>query len=97
LLAKSGARGAIQDRYCQGLIASALSHRRTVDGEMSTTTPASIASQASSRLDHRDSGMPRVAGSSQAIAVTCARCTGVKCRGRPDRCASTSPASRPVA
>jgi hypothetical protein len=37
---------------------------------MSTTTPDSITSQASSKLDQRDSGMPRIAGSSQAIAVT---------------------------
>ena len=43
LPAKSGARGAIQDRYCQGLIASVASQRATVDAEMSTTIPASIA------------------------------------------------------
>jgi hypothetical protein len=61
---------------------------------MSTTIPASIASQANSKLDQRDNGMPRVAGSSQAIAVTCARCTALKRRGRPGRCASASPANR---
>ena len=69
---QSGARGAIQERYGQGLVASVASQRATVDGEMSTTIPASIASQASSKLDQRDRGMPRVAGSSHAIAVTCA-------------------------
>jgi hypothetical protein len=71
--------------------------RRTVDGEMSTTTPASIASHANSKLDQRDSGIPRVAGSSHAIAVTWARCTALKRRGRPGRRASASPASRPRA
>jgi hypothetical protein len=75
------------------LSASEANHRRTVEAEMPTTTPASIASIASSKLDHRDSGIPRVAGSSQAIAVTCACCTGVNRRGRPGRCPSASPAS----
>jgi hypothetical protein len=61
---------------------------------MLATIPASIASQASSKLDQRDNGIPWVAGTSQAIAVTCARCTALKRRGRPGRCASASPVNR---
>jgi hypothetical protein len=34
----------IQDRYCQGLIASADSQRRTVEAEMVSTMPRSPAS-----------------------------------------------------
>ena len=65
LAAKSGARGAIQDRYCHGLSASAASQRRTVAAEMSATIPAPTASHATSMLDHRDNGIPRSAGNSQ--------------------------------
>jgi len=65
-----------------------------VDGEISTTIPASIASHATSKLDQRDSGMPLLAGSSQAIATTCARCTALNRGGRPERGASRSPANR---
>jgi hypothetical protein len=46
LVAKSGSRGNSQDRYCQGLIASVASHRRTVDAETASTMPRATASWA---------------------------------------------------
>ena len=56
LVAKSGSRGKIQDRCCQGLIASAVNQRRTVAGEIVSAIPRVTASAASSALDHRDNG-----------------------------------------
>jgi hypothetical protein len=63
LAAKSGSRGKIQDLYCQGLIASSASHRRTVDAEIPTAMPCVTASRANSGHDHRDNGAPLAAGS----------------------------------
>ena len=40
LAAKSGSRMKIQDRYCQGLSASAASQRRTVEAEIAAAMPA---------------------------------------------------------
>src|SRR6185437_8735461 len=82
----------IHDRYCQGLIASSDSHRRTVAGESDAAIPSSTAWRASSGHDHRDSGRPLSAGGVQAIALTWATCTSVNSGGRPDRFASASDA-----
>ena len=83
--AKSGSRGKIQDRCCQGLIASAASQRRTVEAEIEATTPRRLASAASSGQLHLASGMSASAGSSQARAFTSATCTALNRRGRPVR------------
>ena len=60
--AKSGSRGKIQDRCCQGLIASAASQRRTVAAEIVSAIPRVIASVANSVLDHRDNGCTGLGG-----------------------------------
>ena len=60
--AKSGSRGKIQDRCCQGLIASAASQRRTVAAEIVSAIPRVITSVASSVLDHRDNGCTGLGG-----------------------------------
>ena len=49
------------------------------------------------RLDHRDCGIPRLAGSSQARAIAWTRCTGLNRGGRPERGASLSRPSGGVA
>ncbi len=92
LAAKSGSRGKIHDRCCQGLRASWTSQRRTVDAETASTMPRATASTASSGALHRDSGTPVSAGSSQASALTVTTATGGKARGRPVRGRSFNPA-----
>jgi hypothetical protein len=92
-VAKSGTRGKIHDWWYQGRIASLVSHRRTVEAEMSSTTPLSTASSARSAWLKRDRGTLRVAGSSQAIALTWACCARVNLGGRPGRSRSRNPAS----
>jgi hypothetical protein len=89
---KSGSVMKIHDWYCQGLIASSDSHRRTVAEEIDAAIPSSTACRASSGHDHRDSGSPLSAGRVQAIALTWATCTSVNSGGRPDRFASASEA-----
>jgi hypothetical protein len=59
------------------LIASSCSQRQIVDADASVT-PRSITSRCSSRRENFDSGSPRVAGSSHAIALTSATCCGGK-------------------
>jgi len=81
--AKSGSRTEIQDRWCQGLIASSARMRRTVDAEIGSAIPPLTTSTARSRQVHVDSGTPCLAGSSQASAMTSARCTSVNSLGRP--------------
>jgi hypothetical protein len=76
LAAKSGSRGKIHDWYCHGLIASAASHRRTVDAETDSTSRSTTACAASSEELHRDSGTSREAGGSHAIALTPATTSG---------------------
>ena len=78
LTAKSGSRGKIHDRCCQGLRTSSASQRRTVDAETASTIPRATASTASSGALHRDSGAPDSAGSSQASALTPTTATGGK-------------------
>ena len=92
--AKSGSRGKIQDRCCQGLIASAASQRRTVEADTDATTPRRLASAARSGQLHFASGRSVSAGSSHANAFTSATWTALNRRGRPDRGRSVRPASR---
>jgi hypothetical protein len=66
-----------QQRCCQGLIASSCSQRQIVEAEASVT-PRSTTSRCSSVRVKRDSGRPCVTGSSQAIALTSATCSGGK-------------------
>jgi hypothetical protein len=89
--AKFGSRTEIHDRYCHGLMASAVSIRRTVEADMVSAIPAEITSVASSGPLHFDSGTPEVAGSEQANALTSARCSAVNVGGRPLRGRSLSP------
>jgi IMP dehydrogenase/GMP reductase len=67
---KSGSRGKIQDRCCQGLIASALSQRQMVVPEIEATMPDSTAARARSGHCQRASGwgLLAFAGNSQASA-----------------------------
>jgi hypothetical protein len=53
----------IQDWYCQGLSASCLSQRRTVEAEIAPAMARATTSRASSGADQRDSGVPLSAGS----------------------------------
>jgi hypothetical protein len=52
----------IQERCCQGLIASSASHRAIVDAEIAAAMPRMIASRANSGQLQRDSGTPCSAG-----------------------------------
>src|SRR4029450_618341 len=70
LAAKSGSRGKIQERCRQGLSASWSSQRHSVETETSLTRPLVMTSSRSSARLQRLSGTARVAGSSQAIALT---------------------------
>ena len=83
LVAKSGSRGNIQQRCCQGRMASSLSHRHTVLSLMVATTPADRMYRAMSAVLHRDKGTPLVAGNSQASALTCMTTSGGKNPGAP--------------
>jgi hypothetical protein len=82
LAAKSGSRGKSQERTCQGLIAASCSQPQIVVAEASVT-PRSITSRCSSVRVKRPSGRPWVAGSSQAIALTSATCSGGKTARAP--------------
>jgi hypothetical protein len=59
---KFGSRTKIQDRYCQGLSASSLSQRRTVEGEIDPAMDRATTSRANSGHDQRDRGAPVPAG-----------------------------------
>src|SRR5262245_23435942 len=78
LVAKSGSRGKIQDRCCQGLIASAESQRQMVVPEIEATMPCSMAARARSGQHQRASGAPTLVGSSQASALTATTTSGGK-------------------
>ncbi len=82
------------DWYCQGLSASWLSHRRTVEAEMGGQIPSVMIWRASSGADHRANGRPLSVAGRHANALTCATCTGVNLGGRPDRFPSLN-ADRP--
>src|SRR3990172_9032456 len=81
LVAKSGSRGNIQQRCCQGRMASSLSHRHTVLWLRVATMPQRWASRTMSAVLKRDSGRPSVDGNSQAMALTCTTTSGGKNRG----------------
>src|SRR3990170_581103 len=70
LAAKKGSRGKIQHRCCHGLIASSESQRQTVLSLIRATSPVRLASAATSVTLILESGIPKDAGSSQAMAFT---------------------------
>src|SRR5712691_3042434 len=78
LAAKSGSRGKIHVRCCQGRMASSVSHRHTVVSLMVATMPARCASRTRSPMLSRDSGTPSVAGSSHARALIWTTTSGGK-------------------
>src|SRR5674476_1252528 len=69
LAAKFGSLMKIQDWYCQGLIASSASHRRTVDVDTDAAIPSATTCAARSGQLHRDSGTPLASGGWQASAL----------------------------
>jgi len=69
LTAKSGSRGKIHDRCCQGLIASAASQRRTEEADIETTTPCCCAWAARLGQPDRDS---QVGTAGVGVAAGCA-------------------------
>src|SRR5580765_825006 len=66
---KCGSRGKIQQRCFHGRMASSCSQRQTVLSLMRATRPERSACRATSATLSRDSGRPRLAGSSQASAL----------------------------
>src|SRR3989337_3461497 len=78
LAAKKGSRVKIQHGCCHGLIASSESQRQTVLSLMRATRPVRLASAATSAVLIRESGIPRDAGSSQAMALTWTTSSGGK-------------------
>ena len=80
-LENSGSRTEIQDRRCQGLRASAASHRPIVDAEAAIWQRAA-SSRASSGQHHLASGTPDSAGSAHASATASARSVAVNTGGR---------------
>src|SRR5512132_69370 len=70
LAAKAGSRGKIQERCRQGLSAASLSHRQSVETDTWSIRPVVMTSSRSSARLQRPSGTARIAGSSQAIALT---------------------------
>src|SRR3989304_648053 len=105
LAAKSGSRGKIQHRCCQGLIASSESQRQTVLSLIRATSPVRRASAATSVTLIRESGIPRDAGSSQAMALTWTtspggenpRATGAGVLVKPRQALPEKPISPPAA
>jgi hypothetical protein len=73
------------------LIASWASQRRSVEVDTSAARPLAMTSARSSARLQRLIGTLRVAGSSQAIAVTSATTTAANTRGRPGRGRSRRP------
>ena len=66
---KCGSRGKIQQRCCQGRIASSCNQRHTVLSLMLATSPERCACRATSATLSRDSGRPKVVGRSHASAL----------------------------
>src|SRR5260370_8997901 len=79
--ANSGSRGKIQVRCCHGRIASSWSHRQTVLSLIRATMPDRCASRTISAVLSRESGRPRVTGSSHASALICTTSSGGKSPG----------------
>ncbi len=80
LSSKSGARGKIQLRWVQGLIASSSSQRQMVMSEIEATSPRRITSAWMLGTCRREKGSPRRAGSSHAMALTATTSSGGKNR-----------------
>jgi hypothetical protein len=78
------------------LIGSSASQRHSVVVETSVTRPVASSSVRSSARLQRPSGTPRVAGSSQAIALATVTTAAGNTRGRPGRLRSARP-SKPSA
>jgi hypothetical protein len=76
LLSKSGSRGRIQQRCCQGRIASSCSQRHKVLSLIVATKPWSRAYRANSGTLQRAKGCSRREGSSQAKALICTTSSG---------------------
>ena len=83
-MANCGSRGKIQQRCCQGRIASSLSQRQTVLSLMVATNPNCRACRATSATLKRDSGRWCAAGGSQASALIWMTTSGGK-SPRPPR------------
>src|SRR5439155_24076897 len=83
LRAKSGSRGKIQQRCCQGRMASWCSQRHTVLSLMVATSPERCASATNLGTLQRASGCWRRLGSSHARALTCTTTSGGKSPGAP--------------
>src|SRR6266851_5647637 len=75
---KSGSRGKIQHRCCQGRMASSLSHLQIVVSLTVAKRPERRTCEPSSARLHRDRGRPSLAGSSQAMALTRTTTSGGK-------------------
>ena len=81
LASNCGSRGKIQQRCCQGRIASSCSQRQTVLSLIRATNPECSACRATSATLSRDNGRPKVAGSSQASALISTLISGGKSPG----------------
>jgi hypothetical protein len=75
LVAKSGSRGKIQQRCCQGRMASSFSHRQRVSLR-EAVNPQARTCEASSATLQRERGAPSRLGNSQAMALTCTTSSG---------------------
>ena len=91
--AKSGSRGKIQLRCCQGRMASSWSQRQTVLSLMVATKPWPSTSRPISALLSRDSGKPRC-GQLTRDGLNLDHDSGGKNSGRPERGRSSRPARR---
>jgi len=94
IAARLDARREIVSMCCQGWMASACSQRHAVMSLMVATSPAWRTCRPRSATLQRDSGIPCVAGNSQARALTCTTRSGGETGGRPGRDRSSRPASR---
>src|SRR6266566_7625838 len=70
LASKSGSRGKIQQRCCQGRMASSLSHRQMVVSLTDAVRPQVRTWAPSSATLQRERGTPKRWGNSQAMALT---------------------------
>jgi hypothetical protein len=75
---KSGSRGKIQQRCCQGRMAFSLSHCQTVVSLRDAVRPQARTWAPSSATLQRERGTPKRVGNSQAIALTCTTSSGGK-------------------
>jgi hypothetical protein len=78
---KSGSRGKIQQRCCQGRMASSFSHRQMVASLRDAVRPQARTWEPSSATLQREKGSPTRLGNSQARALTCTTSSGGKTPG----------------